>query len=90
MGNMTFRPKDTFYLNNTPISGLVEVEIIEDKPSNIEPLNIDLNKETTFFGEVAISNKGFLKIMGFNWRQRMWFRIKTFLYNITHKRRIDL
>ena len=89
MGNMTFRPKDTFYLNNTPISGLVEVETIEDKPSNLKPLKIVLNKETIFFGEIAVSNKNFLKIMGFNWRQRMWFRIKTFLYNITHKRRID-
>lgn len=88
MGNMTFRP-GTFYLNNTPISGLVELETIEDKPSNLEPLKIDLNKEATFSGEVAVSNKDFLKIMGFNWRQRMWFRIKTFLYNITHKRRID-
>lgn len=89
MGNMTFHPNGTFYLNNTPINGLVEVETIEDKPSNLEPLKIDLNKEATFFGEVAVSNKDFLKIMGFNWRQRMWFRIKTFLYNITHKRRID-
>lgn len=89
MDNMTFYPKGTFYLNNTPIKGLVEVETIEDKPSDLKPLKIDLNKETTFSGEVAVSNKDFLKIMGFNWRQRMWFRIKTFLYNITHKRRID-
>lgn len=89
MDNMTFHPKGTFYLNNTPIKGLVEVETIEDKPSDLKPLKIDLNKETTFSGEVAVSNKDFLKIMGFNWRQRMWFRIKTFLYNITHKRRID-
>ena len=88
MGNMTFRP-GTFYLNNTPISGLVEVETIEDKPSDLEPLKIDLNKETTFSVEAVVYNKDFLKIMGFNWRQRMWFRIKTFLYNITHKRRID-
>ena len=89
MGNMTFRPKDTFYLNNTPINGLVEVETIEDKPSNLEPLKIDLNKKATFFVEVAVVNNDFLKIIGFKWRQRMWFRIKTFLYNITHKRRID-
>lgn len=89
MDNMTFHPKGTFYLNNTPIKGLVEVETIEDKPSDLKPLKIDLNKETTFSGEVAVSNKDFLKIMGFNLRQRMWFRIKTFLYNITHKRRID-
>lgn len=89
MGNMAFNPNGTFYLNNTPINGLVEVETIEDKPSNLEPLKIDLNKKATFSGEIAVSNKDFLKIIGFNWRQRMWFRIKTFLYNITHKRRID-
>lgn len=89
MGNMTFHPNGTFYLNSTLINGLVEVETIEDKPNDPKPLNIDLNKEATFSGEVVVSNKDFLKIMGFNWRQRMWFRIKTFLYNITHKRRID-
>lgn len=89
MGNMAFNPNGTFYLNNTPINGLVGVETIEDKPSNLEPLKIDLNKKATFFVEVAVVNNDFLKIIGFKWRQRMWFRIKTFLYNITHKRRID-
>ena len=89
MGNMAFNPNGTFYLNNTPINGLAEVETIEDKPSNLEPLKIDLNKKATFFVEVAVVNNDFLKIIGFKWRQRMWFRIKTFLYNITHKRRID-
>lgn len=49
MGNMAFNPNSTFYLNNTPINGLVEVETIEDKSSNLEPLKIDLNKKSNIF-----------------------------------------
>lgn len=39
MGNMTFHPNGTFYLNSTLINGLVEVETIEDKPNDPKPLN---------------------------------------------------
>lgn len=79
----------TFYFNDTPIKGIVDVEMEESEPNNFKPLRFDPNKETTFSGAVNINNNTFLKVVGFNWRQRMWIRVRTFLYNITHKRRID-
>lgn len=79
---------DTFYFNSGPIR-LVDIEMEESEPNNFKPLKFDSNEEVTFSGTVNINNNTFLKILGFSWRQRMWIRVRTFLYNITHKRRID-